>query len=701
MKEKRTILIADDTEVNRSLLSDILSEEYNIIEVGDGIQAVQYLEHNKQEVALLLLDIVMPNMDGFEVLAYMYQRDWIDDIPVMIISAETSPAYIRKGFSLGASDYISRPFDPEVVLQRARNTLMLYAKQARLKKLVDEQVQEKEKNNTLMVDILSTVVEFRNGESGLHVIRIRMITKILLEALSRRKPEYNLTPAKIVLISNAAALHDIGKLIVPEEILDKPNKLTREEFEVMKKHPVIGDEMLDSLHFGKDEELVRYAKQICRWHHERWDGKGYPDGLEGDDIPIAAQTVALADVYDALVSERVYKPAYEHDKAVEMITSGECGSFNPILLECFLKQTEKLRQILHENTDESEVLVNVSQQSKEMLARSKAVVSDRTLTLLERERSKYQFLASISNEVLFEYDVDTDTVTFSERGTEELGLPPIIVSYSTSDAQQELFTELKDAMMVRQSIASSTPQDPITRLKMPLKKPLKNGESVVHWYEIILRTLWIEEQEKQRICGIIGRISNIHEQFMRTSMLQKLAYQDALTGLYNTAMSRQRVTEILAECSQQNKLCAMLLFDLDHFKQANDTYGHLFGDRVLCYVAKLMESNIRKSDIAARVGGDEFLIFLQNLDSLDAIDAQCNRIFTNLSGNCGGFNYTVSMGVAIYPTHGVTYEALFHSADQALYYSKNAGRGRYTYYGANQEGYTSLISPIDSEEDRQ
>lgn len=429
--KRQTVLIVDDTAVNRRMLSDILDEEYDILEARDGFEAVDILRQREGAVALMLLDVVMPNMDGFEVLAYLHRRQWSDDVPVIIISAETSPAYVRKGFELGVSDYINRPFDPEVVLQRVRNTIALYAKQNRLKDLIADQVQERERTNTLMVDILSTIVEFRNGESGLHVTRIRIITEILLEAMSKRFSEYELTPSKIALISNAAALHDIGKIAVPEEILNKPGRLTTEEFEVMKMHAPIGDEMLDGLHFGKNEDLVRYAREICRWHHERWDGRGYPDGLVGDAIPVSAQAVSLADVYDALVSERVYKSAYSHETAIEMIKNGECGMFNPALLDCFLDEAEHLHDTIRIRSDRTEELFDVGKLSRDLLERSGPGLSDRTVLLLEHERAKFRFASSIVGGILFDYDSKSDTVVFSGSDRERYGFPKMMIGISS------------------------------------------------------------------------------------------------------------------------------------------------------------------------------------------------------------------------------------------------------------------------------
>ncbi len=333
MKQQQ-ILIVDDSEMNRQILVEMLKSDFRILEAADGEECISILEQYGTGISLIMLDIVMPGLDGFGVLAYMNRKHWIDDIPVIMISSEESGSYIQRAYEMGVSDYISRPFDAKVVYQRVYNTIKLYMKQRRLINLVSDQVYEKEKNNRIMVSILSQIVEFRNGESGLHVVNINSVSALILEQLVLKTDIYKLSWARQYMIATASALHDIGKIGIDEKILNKPGKLTPEEYEIMKTHSVIGYDMLNSVELYQDEELVKVAKEICRWHHERYDGKGYPDGLKGEEIPISAQVVSLADVYDALVSERVYKKAFSHEQAMNMILNGECGAFNPILLEC-------------------------------------------------------------------------------------------------------------------------------------------------------------------------------------------------------------------------------------------------------------------------------------------------------------------------------------------------------------------------------
>lgn len=332
--DRPQILIVDDAPVNRELLADILGDRYRILQASEGEECINMLRRYENDIALVLIDMIMPKKDGFEVLVYMNRNHWIEDIPVIMISTDNSDDNVSRAYSLGVSDYISSPFDAKVVYNRVFNIIKLYSKQRRLVQLVTEQIYEKEKDNQMMIGILSHIVEFRNGESGSHVLHINKITGMLLERLIQKTDKYDISWHDRYLITTASALHDIGKIGVDEKILNKPGRLTADEFEIMKMHTMIGASMLHSLTMYQDEELVRVATEICRWHHERYDGRGYPDGLKGDEIPISAQVVSVADVYDALASERVYKKAFPHEKAIEMIMNGECGTFNPLLLEC-------------------------------------------------------------------------------------------------------------------------------------------------------------------------------------------------------------------------------------------------------------------------------------------------------------------------------------------------------------------------------
>ena len=457
---KQKILIADDSEMNRELLAAILEEEYDIIQVNDGVQAVDCLQRQAEEISLLLLDIVMPHMDGFEVLSYMNKEHWIDAIPVVIISSENSPIYIKRGYDLGATDFIGKPFDANMVLRRSANAILLGAKQRRMTSIVSNQIYEREKSSKLMINILSHIVEFRNGESGLHVLHIQTITEMLLRQLVQKENNrYALSKEQIRMITTASALHDIGKISIPDEILNKPGRLTAEEFAVIKGHSMAGANMLSELPLDqKEEPLVKTAYEICRWHHERYDGGGYPDGLKGEEIPVSAQVVALADVYDALTSERCYKDAYSHEKAIEMILAGQCGAFNPLMLECLLDISSSLKKKMgykskerYEQTDLSDIASRFHDFEMDS--------SEKIVQQLEFERMRYNFLAEGSRNIVFTYTISPPLLTFNQAGCKRSGITEPSFSPLQSGVLKDLVEEQSLKRLIRK-ITQATRETP-------------------------------------------------------------------------------------------------------------------------------------------------------------------------------------------------------------------------------------------------
>ncbi len=339
--EKNVILIADDVEINRTMLSCIFEEQYDILEAADGVETIELLEKSNDILSLIFLDLIMPNKSGLDVLEYMFEKGYMNRIPVIMITGEATSENEVKAYEYGVSDIIYKPFNSKVVMRRAQNIIELFQNridiESKLEKRTRQLRESKEKlerTNEFLVNALSSVVEFRSLESGEHIKRVKYFTRILLKYVKSEFPEYNLTDESLNLIVNASALHDLGKVAIPDSILLKPGKLTKEEFEEMKKHTIYGCQLLEN--FKQEEnEFYGYCYDICRYHHERYDGNGYPDRLRGDEIPIWAQVVSIVDVYDALVSKRVYKAAYAVEEAVNMIRNNECGVFSPTIMACF------------------------------------------------------------------------------------------------------------------------------------------------------------------------------------------------------------------------------------------------------------------------------------------------------------------------------------------------------------------------------
>ena len=722
MEPKQKILIVDDSEINRAMLKEILGEGYEYLEAENGLRAIEILRR-RTDIALVLLDLIMPEMDGFDVLRVMQCYAWQEEIPVIVISAAEDNRSVERAYDMGVADYIRRPFERVMVLRRVKNALMLYAKQKRLTRLVTDQVYEKEHNGVLMISILSHVVEFRNSESGQHVLHIRTLTDLLLHQLVQKTDRYQLDESDISLISTASALHDIGKIMIPEEILNKPGRLTEEEYATIKTHTTEGARILKGLAIGQDEPLVKVAHAICRWHHERWDGGGYPDRLKGDEIPIAAQVVALADVYDALTSERCYKQSYSHEKAVDMILHGECGSFNPLLMECLKESSELLRTELQRSEYDRGFRHETRRLSEEILHREALPREDRAQRLLDLERERTAFYAEQRGGIQFDYDILSGSVTVVNRYEDPVNRTQKL---DFDKGMGLTFLSGKDRRKLLDAIADATPEEPdaaflvliavdqeyrLHRLVMHTmwsRAGVRHCVSVVgqitddhvRLQELMLGDVNSDQPEAllERLKGIFdivrlvdpestkvlglgkdgrltempgtchmvwnksGRCENCisSKALARKESLNKIefkdeqayfvmakyvevggrgcvlemvsklsdgrwldmggrrmlldrgsnfdrsAFVDSLTGAY----SRQYFECFLAESEQVE---GVVMIDVDHFKEVNDRFGHLVGDKALQSVAQSILSNLRQTDVLVRYGGDEFLLLVPHI----------------------------------------------------------------------------------------
>ena len=722
MEPKQKILIVDDSEINRAMLKEILGEGYEYLEAENGLRAIEILRR-RTDIALVLLDLIMPEMDGFDVLRVMQCYAWQEEIPVIVISAAEDNRSVERAYDMGVADYIRRPFERVMVLRRVKNALMLYAKQKRLTRLVTDQVYEKEHNGVLMISILSHVVEFRNSESGQHVLHIRTLTDLLLHQLVQKTDRYQLDESDISLISTASALHDIGKIMIPEEILNKPGRLTEEEYATIKTHTTEGARILKGLAIGQDEPLVKVAHAICRWHHERWDGGGYPDRLKGDEIPIAAQVVALADVYDALTSERCYKQSYSHEKAVDMILHGECGSFNPLLMECLKESSELLRTELQRSEYDRGFRHETRRLSEEILHREALPREDRAQRLLDLERERTAFYAEQRGGIQFDYDILSGSVTVVNRYEDPVNRTQKL---DFDKGMGLTFLSGKDRRKLLDAIADATPEEPDAAFSV-----LIAVDQEYRLHRLVMHTMWSRAGVRHCV-SVVGQITDDHVRLQelmlgdvnsdqpeallerlkgifdivrlvdpestkvlslgkdgrltempgichmvwnksgrcencisskalarkeslnkiefkddqayfvmakyvevggrgcvlemvsklsdgrwldmggrrmlldRGSNFDRSAFVDSLTGAY----SRQYFECFLAESEQVE---GVVMIDVDHFKEVNDRFGHLVGDKALQSVAQSILSNLRQTDVLVRYGGDEFLLLVPHI----------------------------------------------------------------------------------------
>ena len=353
------ILIVDDMKINQDILTNILKEEYEIIEASNGMEAWKVIIKERKSLSAVLLDLVMPEMDGFQVIENMKQNNLLDIIPVLAISGENQADSEKRCLELGVADFFSQPFNNQVIKKRVENIVNSYSHRKQLEekvennmitlrkqyKVIQIQADKLQKKNNEMIEVVSNVAEYRSLESGSHLRRVKKYTRILGEYVKANYPEYGLTDELLDTIVSASALHDIGKVAIPDSILLNPGRLSDDEFNYLRSHTIRGYELLDDFKHVWSEEYIKIGKEICRSHHERYDGKGYPDGLVGDEIPIAAQLVSIVDVYDAMTNERFYKGALAIERVFYMITNGECGVFSPKLLEAFRKVKPKFEEM--------------------------------------------------------------------------------------------------------------------------------------------------------------------------------------------------------------------------------------------------------------------------------------------------------------------------------------------------------------------
>lgn len=684
------ILIVDDSEINRAILSDIIDDKFTILEASNGLEAMEVIRQNAGSLSLVLLDLVMPEMDGLEVLTAMNSLGLISEIPVIMISSENSSSFIERAYELGATDFISRPFNVFVVKKRIANTIMLYSKQKHLINLVSEQIYEKEKNNDIMVKILSHIVEFRNGESGPHIMHVNVITELLLKQLVKRTDKYKLTSKDIDCIVTASSLHDIGKISIPDHILNKPGPLTEKEFEVIKTHPQVGADMLSELTEYLDNPLVITAYDICLCHHEKYDGKGYPNGLKGDEIPISAQIVSIADVYDALVSERCYKKAYPHQVAIDMICAGECGEFNPILLDCLKDISATLEREIKISTLADRSINKIRKITGELLVQNGISNASNSINHLEQARTKYEFFASMSQEIQYEYTEEPSVLTVNEWCSEKFGLPLEIADPLNNPKLLEILGGEEGIMIFDSEIKKTSPINPTIEFNIQIKI-----DNEIRFHHVLGKVRWSKDDVtgKPKVIGTIGKIIDVENDYQLLSDLKNQASRDALTSLYNHGYCEKAAKEQLS--NDQSVKYAVALFDLDNFKSANDKYGHMFGDEVLKEVATTLLNYANKKDVVARIGGDEFMIFgeYQNYTDFEAKIQRMHNAVNNLK--IKSYSVKASAGVALTEQVGYDYDDLFNCADTALYCSKDMGKNVYKFYDKEMKISGFTITPID------
>lgn len=716
---KPKILIADDSAINQMILTDILGQDYTYLYAEDGIQALEILEQHS-DVDLLLLDIFMPKRDGFGVLEAMHRWSWTEEFPVVIISSEDNSEFIQRAYDLGATDYIRRPFNMTVIQRRVKNTLKLYSRQRRLAQMVERQILEREQSNATVVSILSHVIESRNNEPGGHLLHVRALTELLLHKLVEKTDKYDLNEADISRITTMSALHDIGKISIPLNVLNKPGKLTEEEWTIMKSHCSIGDALLRDVPIDRNNAILCTAREITRWHHERWDGRGYPDGLVGEEIPISAQVVAVADVYDALTSDRVYKEAFSHDTALTMILQGECGAFNPLLMECLQEVAPQMYLAKQEPEELFDFHSEAKRLAAELMGQQDLPENTPTHRLLSMWQEKTAFFEQQCSGIQFEYDRWLDKVTFINWNEPEKDRRHVLYLQKESNIP---LLRTEDWLKLQQIILDTTWDSPQAEAQL-----MVSVNDVWRWHRVCVRTIWPDKNKP--FAGAVGQLTDIHQQVVTQAMTileaqdansrelmriygqmrkvfdlvrlvdpaakqvmtfqadgQLIATQECCYKIWgrNTACINCSSMRVLDESSWVSKLetkdnamycvlsraqnlagrrCVLevamrldeqidsaqggagsylmnfykdsvshaysrlymdsflpslehsdgvCLFDLDHFKDINDQFGHHVGDQAIKAMVEAVFLRIGKDDKLIRYGGDEFVLVCKSI----------------------------------------------------------------------------------------
>ena len=688
MQDRRTILIIDDRAEERLALQELLRSSYEIVEAADGNEGLQIMEACCPQLAAVLLDLDMPGMDGFQLLRILWAKGWLRAIPLLLLADGDEETVLEQGAEWGAADVLTRPFRPKIVQRRVAHLVELYRHRHELESAIQEHAarlreQDDRQNKTgkSLLETLIAAIGFRNPNSSIHVRRMREITYILLSDVREHCPEYALTGEQVRLISDLSILHDIGKIGIPDDILNKRGPLTDEEYQCVQAHTVYGGELVERIDFQGGEAVRMYCYEICRHHHERWDGKGYPDGLKGDEIPIWVQAVAVADVYEALISQRVYKSAYGPQSAVDMILRGECGAFHPKILDALRRTAPKLtRELSGEPASPGELRTSFLQRerssSRSVGLENFSIPEDAQL-LFDLEQEKYRIIAQLSEDMIFTYNALTDAMEFSEKFCKVFQFPPYMTDYQKFLVPSRLFYP-EEYKALQQKYTQLSWEHP--EMEMDLRLPLPSGSR--SWFHLVLHLL-TDRTDRSRELGFVGKLTNINRIKKEATEWQKRANTDPLTQLCNRAGAHILFEELRQESRQTPMELTVAFLDIDHFKELNDTLGHGAGDQILTAFGQRVRHLFRPDDIVSRFGGDEFLVVMKKMGKRAFAETKLGQLCrqeVQIADMREPIQVSSSIGVAFFPRDGVEFDDLLRKADRALYASKRDGRGRVCFY---------------------
>ncbi len=683
---RNTILLLHAIPEIRSQLRALVGESYYVLETGDIATFRRLLEDKQNAVAGVFLAynfLSVASKDGLMRDGNPYLPA---DIPVFAITEENRQDLEGKAVQWGADQILHLPLEQAATGILIRKLIRLYTKNRNMVKILEEQKDALSNTGEVLIDALSTIIECRSVESGQHVLRIRSFTRVLLREVERFCPEYGLDDVVISQISGAAALHDIGKISIPDAILNKPGKLPEDEFAIMKTHSAAGSEIIARLGGMGNENFLRYAYNICRYHHERWDGRGYPEGLSGEDIPLCAQVVGLTDAYDALTTKRVYKEACSCEQATNMILNGECGVFSPKLLECFKQVQEEFSYLAKRYADGG---ISPAERIVEPLTPPSRSVTN----ALQDVMHKYDILLQHIGALVMEVDLETNIIQtiynpdhsfdYLQNAKNPAHAMNLLAENSVHPDDRVLLTDRFNEYL--EMFFDSGLNKSVRRYRM------QDMHGVYRYYDVSCYRL---EEGTKKILGVWEEAPEDKNRLER----------DSLTDLLNKESACRQTEEFLME-KTEGRLFGLAIVDLDNFKLVNDRYGHLFGDELLSLVAQKLRRLFRSTDVVARIGGDEFLIFMPNIPDRAVIVERCQMLIREIAdmfdGKMQEVGLSCSVGIAYAPEHGANYQDLFRRADIALYRAKHLGKNCHVVYDPllQMQAHPSQVSQrIDSDE---
>ncbi len=690
MADRNKILVADSDFGDRAAIRNILDDKYDIIEANDGIEFMKEVYKNSESILLILLNVAMSYVDGFDVMQKLNEEGIIYQVPVILILDDDSYEIEQYGNEFGVSDFIVKPFNIPIIKNRIFNVINLYEAKNYLEFLVENQtmqlykknlelMEQKEKVfkvNEAVIEILGTIIEHRNTESNNHIKRIKLFTKVMLNVMAEKYPEYRLDERKINLIANASAMHDIGKIVMPDSILLKPDKITPEEFEILKQHTVKGGEILTKLGIIENDEYYKYCYEICMYHHEKWDGNGYPEGLKGDEIPLSAQVVGIADAYDSITNDNVYRKGIPHEEAVKMILNGECGQFSDKIIDCF-KSIIVRYDILSKQYQEND-LNNLELADKEDVVKEN--ISASVLNKFQSiDSSRFIFALTEYFDIVFETNSSGSNILFySVNNASEF-------CQKEPSSYNELFMVMQrlchpddfDVFVNKFSIDNVNKRARVGGFKDEAEIRILNVQGKYIWIHISISSFVNDYLEPESIIVCAKNITSLKEK--ESSLIFNVCH-DSVTKLWNGAYMQEYVSSFLDSFDGNDEL-ALVVIDLDKFREINKGYGYKFGNYILTQIAKELREEFSSNDIIGRVGEDVFMIMVRDLGGFEGkLKTLVKNIFRVYVMNDVSIDVSGGIGVSFYPKNGETYEVLLQKAENAVDKAKNNSNKKYCVF---------------------